>query len=242
MFGLLLGSGLEHLTLEAGEEKIVKTPYGEQEVLLGRLQGQDVAVIFRHGKDHRFAPHQVPSKAQLMAFKALGVGRVIATGTVGAMSAENAPGHLSIPDQIVDYTTGRDSSFWGDGVLANTHIDFTCPFDQDLREALLNASHSAKIYVRDRAVYACTQGPRLETAAEVRRMVMDGCEVVGMTAMPEAALARELGIRYAMICASVNWAAGLADEALDFEAIKEHMTSVMKSVWRLIETTVRDFT
>lgn len=238
MYGLLLGSGLEHLTLEGAQEKTVKTAFGEQEVLLGQLHGKEVAVIFRHGKDHHFAPHQVPSKAQLMAFKALGVDRIIATGTVGAMSAENAPGHLSIPDQIVDYTTGRDSSFWGDGVVTNTHIDFTQPFDQDLREILLNASHVAKIYVRDRAVYACTQGPRLETAAEVRRMVMDGCEVVGMTAMPEAALARELGIRYAMICASVNWAAGLADEALDFEAIKEHMTSVMKSVWRLLGVVV----
>ena len=222
MYGLLLGSGLEHLTLEGAQEKTVKTPFGEQEVLLGRLRGKEVAVIFRHGKDHHFAPHQVPSKAQLMAFKALGVDRIIATGTVGAMSAENAPGH----------------SFWGDGVVTNTHIDFTQPFDQDLREILLNASHVAKIYVRDRAVYACTQGPRLETAAEVRRMVMDGCEVVGMTAMPEAALARELGIRYAMICASVNWAAGFADEALDFEAIKEHMTSVMKSVWRLVVVAV----
>lgn len=115
-----------------------------------------------------------------------------------------------------------------------THIDFTNPFDESVRQAILDAAQSAKIFVHNRGTYACTQGPRLETAAEVRRMIMDGCDMVGMTAMPEAALARELGLRYAMICFSVNWAAGLVEGTLDFEAIKANMNHSVKSLVKLL--------
>ena len=114
------------------------------------------------------------------------------------------------------------------------HIDFTRPFDEDLRQKILQAAQDIKLYVHNKGTYACTQGPRLETAAEVRRMIMDGCDLVGMTAMPEAALARELGMRYALICFSVNWAAGLVDDALDFEAIKANMKHSVSTLVKLL--------
>lgn len=230
MLGFVFGSGFEDFVLDNAQTVQTQTPFGETEFDLGIFNGTRVAVLHRHGKDHRFAPHQIPSKAQMWALKEAGVTEIIAVASVGGMAAENAPGHFTVPDQIVDYTYGRECTYWGEAGMPMQHIDFTRPFDESLREKLLHASENAKVYVHPKGTYACTQGPRLETAAEVRRMIMDGCDMVGMTAMPEAALAKELGIRYVMICFSVNWAAGLVDDTLDFAAIKENMKRSVSSL------------
>ena len=183
MIGIIVGSGFEDLKLERSSDNVLQTPFGEAEVTKGQWAGKEIAVVYRHGKDHRFAPHQIPYRAQIWALKSLGVSHILATGTVGGMSADNAPGHMSVPDQIVDYTWGRDSTYWGEADIKCQHIDFTEPFSATLREALLESAKALKIYVHNGGVYACTQGPRLESAAEVRRMIMDGCDLVGMTAI-----------------------------------------------------------
>mgnify|MGYP000070232534 CR=1 FL=1 len=234
MLGIIFGSGFEHFVLDQQETQKVLTPFGEVELETGIFNGQAVVLLHRHGKDHRFAPHQIPYKAQMWALKEASVTDIVAVASVGGMAAENAPGHFTVPDQIIDYTCGRDSTYWGEAGMPMSHIDFTEPFDEGLREKLLDAAQTAKIFVHNRGTYACTQGPRLETAAEVRRMIMDGCDMVGMTAMPEAALARELQLRYALICFSVNWAAGLVDKKLDFEAIKAGMNHSVAGIVRLL--------
>lgn len=239
MLGFVFGSGFEDFVLDNAQTVQTKTPFGETEFDLGDFHGTRVAVLHRHGKDHRFAPHQIPSRAQIWALKEAGVTEIIAVASVGGMAAENAPGHFTVPDQIVDYTYGRECTYWGEAGMPMQHIDFTRPFDESLREKLLQASGNAKVYVHPKGTYACTQGPRLETAAEVRRMIMDGCDMVGMTAMPEAALAKELGIRYAMICFSVNWAAGLVDDTLDFAAIKESMKRSVSSLQSILANFVQ---
>lgn len=233
MIGLIVGSGFNDFPLEQSRTQVIDTAYGEAEVVIGLLDNTRVALIYRHGADHRYAPHMVPSRAQIAALKELCVKAVIATATVGGLSADNEPGHLTVPDQIIDYTSGRENTFWDAAHPTPIHVDFTEPFDAKVREALLEAGKEAKVYLFNRGTYACTQGPRLETAAEIRRLIMDGCDMVGMTAMPEAGLAREAGLPYALLCGSVNWGAGLADKALDFEQIQLVMQQVaghMKNV------------
>ncbi|HIU37637.1 MAG TPA: S-methyl-5'-thioinosine phosphorylase [Candidatus Aphodousia faecigallinarum] len=239
MLGLVVGSGFESFELLEAQTVTVQTPFGKASFDLGFCQGQKIALLHRHGKDHRLAPHQIPYKAQMWALKQSGVTDVIALGSVGGMAAENAPGHFTLADQIIDYTAGRESTYWGEVNMPCQHIDFTHPFDESLRQKVLDAAHSLKIFVYNRGTYGCTQGPRLETAAEVKRMIMDGCDMVGMTAMPEAALARELGIRYALLCFSVNWAAGLVDEKLDFELIKTSMDRSVQTLVRLLNEVIR---
>lgn len=238
MIGIIVGSGFEDLKLESSSDNVLQTPFGEAEVTTGQWAGKAVAVVYRHGKDHRFAPHQVPYRAQIWALKSLGVSHIVATGTVGGMSADNAPGHMSVPDQIVDYTWGRDSTYWGEAGIKCQHIDFTEPFSATLREALLESAKALKIYVHNGGVYACTQGPRLESAAEVRRMIMDGCDMCGMTAMPEAALARELGMDYAMLCASVNWAAGLSGKSINWDEAKLTVAKVVVNMKSILRDTI----
>ena len=238
MIGIIVGSGFEDLKLERSSDNVLQTPFGEAEVTKGQWAGKEIAVVYRHGKDHRFAPHQIPYRAQIWALKSLGVSHILATGTVGGMSADNAPGHMSVPDQIVDYTWGRDSTYWGEADIKCQHIDFTEPFSATLREALLESAKALKIYVHNGGVYACTQGPRLESAAEVRRMIMDGCDMCGMTAMPEAALARELGMDYGMLCDSVNWAAGLSGKSINWDEAKLTVAKVVVNMKNILEDTI----
>lgn len=239
MLGLVFGSGFENFVLVNSRLIKASTPFGETEFEIGTFENKTVAVLHRHGKDHRFAPHQIPYRAQMWALKEAGVTEIVAAASVGGMAAENAPGHFTVPDQIVDYTYGRECTYWGEAGMPCQHIDFTQPFDEALRARLLDAAQNEKIFVHNRGTYACTQGPRLETAAEVRRMIMDGCDMVGMTAMPEAALAKELGMPYALICFSVNWAAGLVDQTLDFAAIKKNMDHSADSLLRIFRAFVR---
>lgn len=208
--GLIAGSGFESLGLDIVARSPLKTPFGapSSPILTARVGAARVACLARHGERHELAPHEINYRANIWALAESGVRRCIALNTVGAIAPGFAPGDLAVPDQLIDYTYDRDSTFGGSGAPV-VHVDFTEPFDGPLRGALAAAVADCG-YGRRGGVYGVTQGPRLETAAEIDRMERDGCAMVGMTAMPEAALARERGLAYAVCAMAVNHAAGRA--------------------------------
>ena len=169
-----------------------------------------IACIVRHGEGHVLAPHEINYRANVWALEQRGVRRCIGINTVGAIDAAFAPGELAVPDQLIDYTHGRAATFGGAGAPVR-HIEFTEPFSPLLRGRLASAIADCGFAVRA-GTYGVTQGPRLETAAEIERLARDGCAMVGMTAMPEAALARELDVEYAVCAVAVNYAAGRAPD------------------------------
>ena len=205
---LIAGSGFERLGFEVLTRSPTKTPYGEPSsaVLTVAIGGARVPCIVRHGESHAFAPHEINYRANLWALEQRGVRRCIGINTVGAIDAALHPGELAVPDQLVDYTYGRAATYGGAGGPVR-HVEFTEPFSAALRAQLAQAIGDCGFTV-SAGVYGVTQGPRLETAAEIERLMRDGCAMVGMTAMPEAALARELGLDYAVCAVTVNYAAG----------------------------------
>jgi len=208
------GSGLTQFPgLESAARRAVRTPYGEPSgaLTLGTIAGREVMFLARHGYGHTIPPHRINYRANLWALHAQGAREVVAVATAGGIGASFAPGVLAAPDQLIDYTHGREATFFDGSGRGATHIDFTQPYSDALRQRVLLAARDAGVAIRDGGVYACTQGPRLETAAEINRLARDGCDMVGMTGMPEAALARELGLQYAAIAAVVNHAAGRGD-------------------------------
>jgi 5'-methylthioadenosine phosphorylase len=240
MLAIIGGSGLTKLAnLEVTQRKVSRTPYGEPSgpLTFGRILGCDVVFLARHGYGHTIAPHEVNYRANVWALKDAGVDRVVSVASVGSIRKEHTPGSLVIPDQIVDYTWGRRSTFFeGAGSHVN-HIDFTEPFSPSLRKVLLKAAADCKEKVFDGGVYAATQGPRLETAAEINRLERDGADLVGMTGMPEAALAREVSLEYATIAAVANYAAGRGDSAraIPLDKIGAILEEAMGRVRRIIE-------
>jgi len=220
MIGVIGGTGLtEPVFLEDIQTVSVTTPFASEPVhiYLGRLGSTQVAFIARHGRGHKVPPHRINYRANIWALQHVGVRAVIGVNAVGGIHARTGPGALAVPRQIIDYSWGREHTYFADGLDAVTHIDFTNPYAESLRQLLLRSA--ADVPVWGEGVYACTQGPRLESAAEVRRLQRDGCDMIGMTGMPEAALARELGLAYACLALSVNWAAGLTEEPISMEAI-----------------------
>jgi len=208
------GTGVDQVRgLKPLREHAIDTPFGEPSgpVREGALGPTTLFFLQRHGSRRTIPPHRINYRANLWALQSLGVGGIIAINAVGGITAGMKPGCLLIPDQVVDYTWGREHTFDEGQEAELQHIDFTDPYDRELRMRLLAAAHRAGVAHEASGVHGVTQGPRLETAAEVQRMARDGCDVVGMTGMPEAALARELGIPYACICMVVNLAAGLGD-------------------------------
>ncbi len=211
--GIIGGTGLTVLDgLETGAAAGSATPYGHPSAPLrcATLHGSEVVFLPRHGRNHDIPPHRVNYRANIQALYDSGVDEIIAVNAVGGISAEMRPGRIVIPHQLVDYTYGRDHTFFDQDVEHVVHVEFDPPYDGALRTAIIDAAATAQMDIAAAAVYGVTQGPRLETAAEIERMARDGCDIVGMTAMPEAALAREIGLPYASICVVVNWAAGRA--------------------------------
>jgi len=214
MYAIIGGSGLAKLsTLARTRRQVMRTPYGEPSGALtfGELAGQEVVFLARHGYGHTIAPHEINYRANIWALKDLKVEAVFAVASVGGIRADLGPGALVVPDQIIDYTHSRKSTFHEGADAPVTHVDFTWPYAQRVRRLLLDAAMRCKEPVVDGGVYACTQGPRLETAAEIERIARDGGDLVGMTGMPEAALAREAGLEYATLGVVVNHAAGRGD-------------------------------
>lgn len=235
------GSGFAAMPglVEQGREQ-PETPYGPPQapVVRGTLGDGEILFLPRHGSDHRIPPHRIDYRANLWALKTCGAQRVVGLAAVGGIGAAYGPGVLAVPDQIVDYTYGRGHSFHdGDGGPV-VHIDFTRPYCEELRRDLLVAAAGAHLALVDGGTYGVTQGPRLETAAEVLRLERDGCDLVGMTGMPEAALARELGLCYACCAFVVNWAAGKASGEIRMEAIQANIRSSAAQVERLLATLV----
>ncbi len=196
--------------LEAAQSEAIRTPYGEAsaEFISGRIGALDVVYLNRHGNGHQFAPHQINYRANLFALKLLEVSDIIAVAAVGGITEAMSPMKIAIADQIIDYTHGRAQTYNDIKDDSVNHIDFSWPFDESLRQQLIRAADSAGLAHETTATYGATQGPRLETIAEIRRMARDGCDIVGMTGMPEASLARELDMAYANLSLVVNWAAG----------------------------------
>ena len=231
------GTGLTHLdqlTIETRQR--LTTPFGEPsaELVIGRLYGQELVFLARHGNPHVYPPHKVNYRANIWALQQAGATAILAVAAVGGISPGMAPGRLAIPDQIIDYTYGRAHTFYEDDLDSVTHIDFSTPYTPWLRAALLDAAAAAGIDAADGGVYGCTQGPRLETPAEIVRMLRDDCDLVGMTGMPEAALARELGIDYACCAVVANWAAGIQPGAITLADIEASLTAGMADLARLL--------
>ena len=243
MLAVIGGSGLTQLAnLDVSHREVLRTPYGEPSgaVTFGQICGHPVAFLARHGYGHTIPPHEVNYRANLWALAQRGALGIISVASVGSIRADLRPGDIVIPHQIIDYTWGRKSTFHEGPDCTLTHIDFTEPYDRALREKLIVAAAAAGIAVSERSVYAATQGPRLETAAEINRFERDGADVVGMTGMPEAALARELGVPYAAISVVANYAAGRADssEGISFESIQGVLVESMGRVRTIIEKLV----
>lgn len=239
--GIIGGTGLAGFDgLQLERRETVTTPWGTPSgpLLRGRIAGRPVVFLARHGAPHTLAPHAVNYRANIWALHAAGVRDVIAINAVGGIGDEFPPGRLVIPDQLIDYTWGREQSFCGGAGRALQHIDFTTPYSTALRHRLLEGAPRAALDVTDGAVYGVTQGPRLETAAEVDRMERDGCDIVGMTGMPEAALARELQLEYACCAVVVNRAAGRGTDIHgEFERWVE---SGMAAVRRLVQAVLAE--
>ena len=211
-YALIIGSGFEQFT--AGEtEPLAQTRFGLSSAGLRRslIHGHSVLSIARHGEPHTIPPHAINYRANLVALQEAGATAVIALNTVGVVSDVCCSGAIAVPEQVLDYTWGRSHTIYDGTTGEIEHIDFTEPFSDDLRQGLLHAAKSADIDCYDGGVYATTQGPRLESAAEVDRLERDGADYVGMTAMPEAAIARELGLAYSCLALVVNRAAGRGD-------------------------------
>ena len=228
------GSGLYQFPgLENARRRAMDTPYGPAsgEVVLGDFAGKRLAFLARHGESHTLAPHRVNYRANLWALHALGARRVIGVNAVGGIRADMGPRVLVVPDQLIDYTHGRITSFCDAEGVEVRHIDFSEPYTASLRQTLLEAAGRAGIAVVDGGCYGATQGPRLETRAEIARMKRDGCDLVGMTGMPEAALARELELDYACLALVANFAAGCGDEAeISIEEIFAHLAAATAQV------------
>lgn len=229
--GIIGGSGLTRLeTLSVERRELISTPYGDPSapMLFGHLDGLEIAFMPRHGGNHQVPPHMVNYRANIWAFKEVGVEQVVGMAAVGGISERMAPGVLCVPDQIIDYTYGRKHTFYEQDLTSVIHIDFTEPYCADLRNRLIATAVSQGVSIVDHGTYGAAQGPRLETAAEIRRMAGDGCDVVGMTGMPEAALARELELCYANFSLVVNWAAGLGDGGpITMQEIERHLEEGM---------------
>lgn len=241
MLAIIGGSGLTQLAnMEVVRREVVRTPFGEPSgaLIFGKLCHRQVVFLARHGYGHTIPPHQVNYRANLWAVKQAKADAVVSVASVGGIRADLAPGTLVIPHQILDYTWGRKSTFFEGADQPVHHIDFTHPYDGSLRSRLLTAAATAGEAVVDGGVYAACQGPRLETAAEINRLERDGADLVGMTGMPEAALARELDLPYAALNVVVNYAAGRAASSggIHFESIELVLHEALVRVRRILET------
>jgi 5'-methylthioinosine phosphorylase len=243
MYAIIGGSGLATLAgLDNARRELMSTPYGEPSAAMtfGEMAGQKIVFLARHGDGHTIAPHEINYRANLWALKALKVDGVIAVASAGGIRADFGPGTLVVPDQVIDYTHSRAATFHEGAGQAVTHIDFTWPYAQPMRGRLLDAAARCGEAVVDGGVYACTQGPRLETAAEIERIARDGGDLVGMTGMPEAALAREAGLDYAALCVVVNHAAGRGESrvAISLDDIQAVLRGAMVRALNVIEAAV----
>jgi 5'-methylthioinosine phosphorylase len=224
VYAIIGGTGLTQLDgLTIRQSLTVNTPYGAPsgDIHLGEYAGREVMFLARHGHPHRFPPHKVNYRANIWALKQAGAEAILAVNAVGGIHPDMGTGHFCVPHDLVDYTSGREHTFFADDLEHVTHIDFSFPYSAPLRARLIAALAAEGCAHSDFGVYACTQGPRLETVAEIARLERDGCDIVGMTGMPEAALARELELEYACLALVVNPAAGKSAAVITMAEIEQ---------------------
>ncbi|MFN0038027.1 MAG: S-methyl-5'-thioinosine phosphorylase [Burkholderiales bacterium] len=243
MLGIIGGTGLTQLAnLQITRRQVIRTPHGEPSGALtfGKFGTREVVFLARHGYGHTIPPHAVNYRANIWALHSEGVSRVISVASVGGISANFKPGSLAVPMQILDYTYGRKHTFFDGPDQPVTHVDFTRPYDDALRARVLAAARAASQPIIDGGTYAATQGPRLESAAEIDRLERDGASMVGMTGMPEAGLAREIGLSYAALAVVVNFAAGRGDSssAIHMDRINVVLKEAMARVRVVLEKMV----
>lgn len=232
------GTGLNKLEgINITKRRVMRTPYGEPSgpLTFGEHNGKEIVFLPRHGSGHTIPPHKINYCANIWALKEIGVSEVISIAAVGGITKEQTPAHISIPDQIIDYTWGRENTFYEGGSGKVIHIDFTHPYDKALRSKIITAAKKTDINISEGGTYGATQGPRLETSAEIDRMEKDGCDIVGMTGMPEASLARELDLAYACCAVVANHAAGReGKEEITMAEIEVHLHKGMQQVRKLL--------
>ncbi|MBN8895724.1 MAG: S-methyl-5'-thioinosine phosphorylase [Rhodanobacter sp.] len=237
------GSGLYNFPgLENAERHTVDTPYGPAsgDIVVGDFAGKRIAFLARHGESHTLPPHRVNYRANVWALHSLGARRVVGVNAVGGIRDDMGPRVIVVPDQLIDYTHGRLTSYCDVEGAEVKHIDFSEPYAESLRRQLLDAARAAGVAAIDGGCYGATQGPRLETRAEIARMKRDGCDLVGMTGMPEAVLARELELDYACLALVANFAAGCGDEAeISIEEIFAHLAAATADVPRILAELLR---
>ncbi len=247
MLAIIGGTGLSQIEgFKSAGFKRVATPYSEKRLPVSLLQhgSQTVAFLPRHGKNHVIPPHKINYRANIWALHKIGVTNIVAINAVGGIHPDTGPGMFILPDQIIDYTHSRANTFFEEKLKFVTHIDFTEPFSNELRATVkkafdqVNRKMKIQKFLLGDGVYGAMQGPRLETAAEIRRLKQDGCDIVGMTGMPEAALARELKLNYAMLAISVNWAAGIGEAEILMSEIETNVKDGMVFVHEVLRALI----
>ncbi|MFN7836035.1 MAG: S-methyl-5'-thioinosine phosphorylase [Burkholderiaceae bacterium] len=243
MYAVIGGSGLARLPeFETTRKEVMRTPYGEASgaFTFGKLAGVELVFLARHGYGHTIAPHEINYRANIWALKQMNVSGIVAVASVGGITPAYPPGSFVVPDQIIDYTKQRKNTFFEGSLQPVGHVDFTQPYTENLRQQLQAAGAAAGEALIMGATYACTEGPRLETAAEIDRLERDGAHLVGMTGMPEAVLARELDLPYAALAVVANAAAGRGASAqgISYDQIRTVLQSSMDKVCRVLQAFV----
>tara|TARA_Y100001935_G_scaffold255643_1_gene270403 strand:+ start:7117 stop:7848 length:732 start_codon:yes stop_codon:yes gene_type:complete len=223
--GFILGTAADNANFfEREYERTVETPFGltSTPLIFGKIDGLSAVFLKRHGADHQLLPHEINYRANIWALKQLNISNIISINSVGGINRKMLPGRICLPDQIIDYTYNRNHTYPRKGKKINSYIDFTEPYCDDLMKKVGNAAEASGVPIIYGGTYGATQGPRLESKAEIKKLSQDGCDIVGMTGMPEASLALELGICYASISVIVNWAAGVS-ESINLNDIEANM-------------------
>jgi len=226
-FAVIGGSGFYDAGQKATEARRISTRYGDVDIDVFQLENAEVVFLPRHGKGHTIAPHLINYRANISALKQLGVECILASATVGSMNPRIIPGKLALPTQFIDFTSGRASTFFDEGLVK--HVDMSEPYCPNLRQALLDCALEQNLNLHPNVTYICTQGPRFETPAEIEMYRRIGGDVVGMTGVPEVVLAREAGICYAVVALITNWAAGMAGKPLSHTEWEEQRANFLLS-------------
>ena len=246
MFGVIGGTGLDLIEgLIVTKYETIDTPYGKtsEPLAFGSIANNLIVFIARHGKNHSIPPHLINYQANIWALHSVGIKNLIGINTVGAIDINFLPGDFVFPNQIIDYTYSRKNTFFDGGNEPIKHIDFTYPFDDNLRNKFSKTAEMLKLKHHINAVYACVQGPRLESIAEINRYDKDGANIIGMTGMPEAALAKEIGLNYALICPVANHAAGrgLNKDGISHDEISSNSKSMSLNIVNLLKGIIESY-
>jgi len=233
--GIIGGTGVYEPGIMTGvRDETVASPYGDVQLKIGSYRGKPVAFINRHGEEHSIPPHLVNYRANIAALKKIGVKNLLATGAVGSLNPAMQPGHFVFVDQFLDFTKGRHQTFFDGGVSGVVHTDMTCPYCPEIREILVRAARSLGFTAHQTGTYVCCEGPRFETAAEIKMYRLFGGDLVGMTGVPEAPLAREAEMCYATIAMVTNYAAGISPTRLTHQEVVDVMMQNRENIRKLI--------